>query len=524
MTPQKRRSDLILVFDAGTQSVRAALIDPHGQIQALVKTPIDPYQSPQPGWAELDPDAYWHQLCRTARALLDLPHVDAARIRGVTLTTQRATLVNLDARGCPLRPAITWLDQRRISEDLPLPWLLRTALAVSGKRDTAMGAMRDCKSNWIREKEPDVWSRTAKLLFLSGFLTHRLTGNFVDSAANMVGYVPFDFRRHRWAGRLDLKWKLFPMEDGILPDLVAPGAELGTISPQAAAESGLPDGLPVIAAATDKACEVLGAGCTSPETACLSYGTTATVNTATDRYVELKPLLPPYPGAIPGTYTNEVMVYRGFWMVSWFRKEFGLREEQLAVERQVTPETLFDELVAKVPPGCQGLILQPYWSPGFDTDADAKGAVIGFGAVHTRAHLYRAILEGLAFALKEGLQTLERRNAVPVTGLRVSGGGSQSAAALQITSDIFDRPVQRPHTYETAALGAAVCAAVGLGFHHDYAAATAAMTRIGRTFTPNPRHRDLYHALFERVYLKIYPRLAPIFGEIQRITGYPEQI
>ncbi|MEJ2642252.1 MAG: FGGY-family carbohydrate kinase, partial [Desulfosarcinaceae bacterium] len=184
-------------------------------------------------------------------------------------------------------------------------------------------------------------------------------------------------------------------------------------------------------------------------------------------------------------------------------------------------ETLFDELVDAVPPGCQGLTLQPYWSPGFNTRADAKGAIIGFGAVHTRAHIYRAILEGLAYALKDGLATLQRRNAVPITALRVSGGGSQSAAAMQITADIFDLPAQRPHTYETSALGAAVCAAVGLGLHTSYTAAIDAMTHVSRTFRPIAGNRDLYRDLFQRVYCKMYRRLAPIYRDIQKITRYP---
>jgi sugar (pentulose or hexulose) kinase len=143
--------------------------------------------------------------------------------------------------------------------------------------------------------------------------------------------------------------------------------------------------------------------------------------------------------------------------------------------------------------------------------------------VHTRAHLYRAILEGLAYALKDGLLVLQRRNRVPATSLRVSGGGSQSDAAMQITADIFDLPAQRPHTYETSALGAAITAAVGLGWHTDHCAAVNYMTRVGRTFEPIAANRDLYRDLFERVYLKLYRRLAPLYGEIQRATRYPDQ-
>ena len=184
---------------------------------------------------------------------------------------------------------------------------------------------------------------------------------------------------------------------------------MGEITPQAAEATGLPAGLPLIAAAADKACEVLGAGALEPHVACLSYGTTATVNTTSRRYVEVIPLLPPYPSAVPGAYNLEIQVYRGYWMVSWFRREFGLREVQLAHERGCAPEELFDELVEEVPPGSMGLTLQPYWSPGLKSPGpEAKGAVIGFGDVHTRAHLYRAILEGLAYALREGLTSLEK--------------------------------------------------------------------------------------------------------------------
>jgi sugar (pentulose or hexulose) kinase len=311
------------------------------------------------------------------------------------------------------------------------------------------------------------------------------------------------------------------MDPTLLPELVPPGGLLGHITRQACQETGIPEGLPVIAAATDKACEVLGAGCRSPETACLSYGTTATVNTANPQYVEIKPFVPPYPGALPGTYNTEAMVYRGFWMVSWFKKEFGLREQQIAADRGVAPEVIFDELIRDIPPGSMGLTLQPYWSPGINTDADAKGAIIGFGDVHTRAHIYRSILEGLGYGLKEGMLVLQKRNKVRVETLRVSGGGSQSDAAMQITADIFNLPAQRPHTYETSALGAAIDAAVGLKLHPDFDSAIREMTRVTDTFEPISHNRDLYHELYERVYRKLYRRLRPIYNDIRKITGYP---
>lgn len=513
--------ELILVFDAGTQSIRAVLIDPRGTIFRIVKIPINPYFSTQPGWAEQAPDLYWQTLAEVSQKLLSDPDVDQSRIAGVTLTCQRATVVNLDRHGNPLRPAILWLDQRKARPDIGMSPFLRSTLKLLRRYDTAEKAVRECKSNWIRQHQPELWDRTTRFLLLSGFLIHRLTGQYRESTGSIVGYLPFDYKRHRWARSRDLKWQLFPMDRAMLPELVPPAGRLGQITRRAAAVTGIPEGLPVIAAATDKACEVLGAGCRSPETACLSYGTTATVNTANTKYVEIKPLIPPFPGALPGTYNTEAMVYRGFWMISWFKKEFGLRECHLARQRGVAPEAVFDELIADIPPGAMGLTLQPYWSPGLNTDADAKGAIIGFGDVHTRAHIYRAILEGLAYGLKDGMQILQKRNRRPVQELRISGGGSQSDAVMQITADIFGRPARRPHTFETAALGAAIDAAVGLKLHPDFNSAIRAMTRFTDAFIPIPANRDRYHELYERVYRKMYARLKPIYNEIRAITGYP---
>jgi sugar (pentulose or hexulose) kinase len=217
------------------------------------------------------------------------------------------------------------------------------------------------------------------------------------------------------------------------------------------------------------------------------------------------------------------MIFRGFWMVSWFKKEFGLREQGIADERGINPEDLFDELVNDVPPGSMGLMLQPYWSPGVrEPGPEAKGSIIGFGDVHTRAHMYRAILEGLAYGLREGKERLERRNKQKITLLRVAGGGSQSDAAMQLTADIFGLPVERPHTYETSGLGAVINAAVGIGVHKDFDTAITQMTRVGERFEPIAENKALYNRLYKDVYLKMYKQLKPLYKTIQDITGYPE--
>jgi sugar (pentulose or hexulose) kinase len=267
---------------------------------------------------------------------------------------------------------------------------------------------------------------------------------------------------------------------------------------------------------------VIGAGCLEPHIGCLSFGTTATINTTHRRYVEVIPLIPPYPAAVPGAHSLEVQRFRGFWMVSWFREEFGPLEQSLAAARGVTPEALFDRLVEQVPPGSLGLMLQPFWSPGLKVPGpEAKGAIIGFGDVHTRAYLYRAILEGLTYALREGKERSEQRSGVPITELRVAGGGSQSDAAMQITADVFNLPAVRPHLYEASGLGAAIDAAVGLGLHTDFETAVREMTRPGEIFEADPQRHAVYDALYRRVYKQMYDRLQPLYEEIREITGYP---
>jgi len=169
---------------------------------------------------------------------------------------------------------------------------------------------------------------------------------------------------------------------------------------------------------------------------------------------------------VPGAYSLEVNIYRGYWMVEWFKREFGAQEVVRSREMGREPEELFDDLLATTPPGAMGLVLQPYWSPGVRKPGpEAKGAVIGWGDVHTRAHFYRAIIEGLAYALREGAELTVKRTRVPIRELRVSGGGSQSPSAIQLTADVFGLPTSRPHTHETSGLGAAIDAAVGLGLH-----------------------------------------------------------
>jgi sugar (pentulose or hexulose) kinase len=515
-------TDQVLAIDVGTQSVRALVFDAAGNLQAASRIPIEPYVSPRPGWAEQDPELYWRTVGEVCRRVLAEPAVRRDAIAGLAVTTQRGTVIVTNDDGRPLRPAIVWLDQRRTEGLPPVGGPMGLAFRALGLSDTVAGFAASCEANWIRANEPETWGAIRHYLGLSGFLVHRLTGRFADSLAAQVGYLPFDSKGLTWAADGDWKWTVAPVERAWLPELEPPTGRLGTLSAAAADATGLPVGLPVIAAAADKACEVLGSGAITPKVASLSYGTAATVNTTTERYLEPIRLIPPYPAALPGAWTMEIQIFRGYWMVEWFKREFGDREVAAADARGIEPEVLFDDLVRAVPAGSMGLMLQPYWSPGIKIPGpEAKGAIIGFGDVHTRAHLYRAILEGLAYALREGAERTAKRTGVPLTSLRIAGGGSQSPAAVQLTADVFGLPVAQAQTHETSGLGAAIDAAVGLGFHRDVRTATAEMVRVGEVRDPDPATHALYDELYRGVYRPMYGRLQPLYREIRRITGYP---
>jgi sugar (pentulose or hexulose) kinase len=425
--------------------------------------------------------------------------------------------VLVDDAGQPVRPAILWLDTRKAAPVYRPAAPLRPLYAALGLLPALLGAQGDCKNNWVRQHQREAWDRAARVLQVSGFLNHRLTGEFRDSVACQAGHLPFNYRALRWCRPGELGARAFPVDPGKLPDLVAPGCAIGRVSAAAAAATGIGRGVPVIACASDKGAETLGTGCTGETMASLSLGSAASVMTTSPRYFEPLRFMPAWPAALPGQYGPEVLVFRGYWMISWFLREFAPAEREEAGRLGVPPQALLDRLLRCVPPGSLGLAALPPWGPA------AKGALVGLGEAHTRGHFYRALVEGLGFALREGLERIERAGRIRCGHIGIAGGAAQSDEICQITADIFGRPLCRGETCEAAGLGAAVLTAAGTGLHGSLAEAVRRMVRPGRTFAPRPESAALYRQLYLRVHRRARRRLEPLHAEIQRILGYPER-
>lgn len=508
---------IILAFDIGTQSTRALLISSEGEIIAKAQKGHHPaYISRQSGWAEQDPDFYYKNMCRVSKQLKESFPEEFAKVEAVTLTTIRCTSVCLGRDGKPLRPAILWLDQRRSKGRPKLNRCVAVAIKAVGMTRTLQMQYRKSHCNWIRENEPEIWARTKKYVLLGTYLNYKLTGELKDSTASIVGYVPYDFKNRCWKKKCDLVRPVFDIPNEMMCDLVEPGDVIGHLTKQAAEDLGLTTKLRLIATGTDKACEILGLGCVNRKRAAISFGTTATITFTTGNYLEPETFIPPYDSILPGRYTPEVEIFRGYWLISWFKKEFAQKEVAEAIEKKVSTEEILNKKLKEVPAGCDGLVLQPYFTPNL-TMPEAKGAVIGLSDVHTRIHLYRAIIEGINFALMDGMRHMEKRGDFRFEEIRVGGGGAQSSEICQITADMFGLPVVRTQTYEVSGIGSAIPAFVSLGVFDSYKEALHHMVYKKDVFLPNKKQHAVYQKLYEDVYKQIYPRLSEIYMRMSKI-------
>lgn len=508
---------LVITIDFGTQSVRAALVNTKGEIIALERVKYEPaYNSPKSGYAEQDPDFYFKHLCTCTNKLVKSNKNNLERVIGVSMVFFRDSVVAVDKEGKPLRPAILWLDERRAEGKEKLPLINRAIFRAIGMKPTIELNRKRSMSVWIQENEPDIWAKTDKFMFLSTYLNKKLVGDFVDSPSCQAGHLPIDFKNFCWyKNEKHIKGSVFAVPKRMLCKLVPQGQVIGTITEEASKLTGLPVGLKMYAGGSDKSAETLGLGVVDSNSAAISYGTACTVEVPIEKYKSAEPFLPSYPDIVGG-YDLDVQIYRGYWMLNWFIKQFGYNGptvEEIIVNRETIEE--FNDAMAKIQPGSDGLVLQPYWGPGLRRPL-AKGAIVGFSDCHTKIHMYRAIIEGIGYALREGLELFEKRRIHhKVSELRIAGGGSQSDLICQITADIFNKPVSRIQTFECSTLGCAMSTFIAHGEFKNKEEAAKAMVNVSKTFLPNPENVKKYDYLYNHVYMKIYPQMKNIYKDIK---------
>lgn len=501
--------------------MRALIVNSRGDIlksSAIVYK--DPYiKTDVFGQAEQKPDFYYEKMCE---ASLELKNSEGGkelfeRIKGVTFACIRDSVLIVDKDHKPLRNTILWLDERKAAGEPNPTFFQRIAFALVGMKETVSMLYKNTFYNWIRENEDDLWQKTDKFIFLSTYISYRLTGQLRDSVANQVGHVPFDNRKRKWMEKgLSRCVSDIPLDK--LTDLVESAEVVGYITEETSSKSGIPEGLPLFAGGTDKASEALGLSVIGDGKAAVSLGSAATIQFCTPLYFEPEPFLPSYPSIIKGYYNSEYQIYRGFWILTWFRNEFCHREIELAEEKGCTAEELLDSYLKDVPPGCNGLVITPHLSPGAGNPF-AKGVIEGLSDKHTKKHLYRAIIEGINFELLMAMKRMERRSGFQINELYIGGGGSKSPLVVQITADIFGLPVKRIQTHEATAIGSAMSGFVGLGVFPDYFAAVKAMSHEGEVFMPDMEKHEIYMKIFNNVYKHIEKVNTGLFKRIKKLAG-----
>ena len=508
---------LFAVLDGGTQNVKAFLIDANGFVRAKKIYPAVPYTSSEVDFAEQDAESYLALAKKAMREVVKGVPQDA--LYGVAITTHRSTLIPVDKNGVPVRPAITWLDERK-TEGLKLPGgLTGLVIKLLGQGYTLKEYQRRSKFNWMRVNEPENYEKTHRFLTTSSYIFHALTGEFKDSYSMIVGLFPIDLKGLRWHPN-PVIYDIFGVEKEKLPALVSPGEVAGRVSKAGAAAFGLKEGLPVLIGAGDKQSELLAAGGINSDILEISYGTAAVAEMLTDRFVEhAKRYFFTWGSAIPNKWVLEAFVGRGYWMLSWFSREFARHEVEEAKRRGIAAEDLLNKELLSVPPGSDGLMLQPYWAP-FAFDPSSKGAIIGFSGIHTRAHVYRAIIEGIAFELRRVLEIITQYSGLRPKEIRIGGGGSRCNEILRITSDVFNLPVRRMHTEFLSALGAAIDLSVALKVHQDFETAVRKMSHPKEVFYPREKSVRTYDALYEEVYKSVYPSLKNLYHKIDEIIKF----
>jgi xylulokinase len=481
---------LFLGLDVGTSGVKAVLVDRSGDVVASATTGLT-LQTPKPGWAEQDPDAWW---AASVKSITDVrAKVPGMKVSAVGISGQMHSSVFLDRDGKVIRPALLWCDGRTTAECREIE------ASVGGEvrlrelaSNPALEGFTLPKVLWLRNYEPEAFNRLATVLLAKDYIRYRLTGALATEPSDASATLMFDTAKLRWSDDILSALDLSP---AILPSVGGSSEVLGRIHTNASRETGLAAGTPVVGGGADNACGAAGVGVVTPGEAVASWGTSGTL---------LAPLAEPKvdPGlrahtfchVVPGVWYLIGVVLSAGGAFAWYR-------DQLArdVARAPNPNAALNEEAATVPPGAEGVTFLPYLQ-GERTphrNATARGAFLGLSLAHTRAHLSRAVLEGICFALRDSLSILRSLGITP-NELLLTGGGAKSPFLRQLQADVFGLSVTRVNREEGPAYGAALLAAVGAGAFPDLATAARETLTRQPSLSPSVEAHRAYDAPYAR--------------------------
>jgi len=487
--------NLFLGIDVSTTATKALLCDQRGTVIA-VATHEYPFDTPHPLWSEQSPALWWDAATRAIHAALEAAKANADDIAAVGLTGQMHGLVLLDEHGQVLRPSILWNDQRTADECDEIRRRLGPARLIDVTGNDALTGFTAPKVLWVRRHEPDVFGRARHILLPKDYVRLHLTGDYGMDVADGAGTLLMDVRARTWS---DEVLSALDIPRAWMPPLFEGPAITGHITDAVAALTGLRAGTPVVAGGGDQAAQAVGVGAVREGIVALTLGTSGVVFASTDvPRIEAQGRLHAFCHAVPGRWHLMGVMLSAAGSLRWYRDT-------------IAPGTPYPDLLAPaadVPPGCEGLTFLPYLT-GERTpypDPHARGAFVGLTVRHTRAHLTRAVLEGVAFGLCDGFDLMREAGLTGITQVRVSGGGARSPLWQQILADVLDAELVTVNTTEGAAYGAALLAGVGAGAWPSVeAACDACVTTAGRV-APSGTSRETYRVA-HGVYRGLYPKV-----------------
>jgi xylulokinase len=495
----------LLGIDVGTGGTRALIIDAGGRVVASATQDHQAFASPQIGWAEQDPGDWWRACGIAVRKALALSRLRADQIACVGLSGQMHGAVLLDEQDRAVRPALIWCDVRTEKQSRDLTAQIGADRLIQLACNPALANFTITKCMWVRENEPENWRKVRSLMLPKDYVRLQLTGERATDMADASGTLLLDVAHRRWSTEI---LELVQIDESLLPSLYESPEVCGQVSAAGAAATGLHCGTPVVAGAGDQAAGAIGMGVVSPGTVSATIGTSGVVLAATDRpALDPKGRLHTFCHAVPGRWIVMGVTQAAGLSLSWFRDQLTCRSNGCSESYEaLTAEA------ANAPPGCGGLLWAPYLM-GERTphiDPTARAMLVGLTASHTRAHVIRAILEGVAFSLRDTF-TIFQEIAVPVAAIRLGGGGARSALWRQIQADVYRQQVETVEAEEGAAYGAAILAGVGIKAWPSVDSACNSVVRVVGNVNTNPEVSLVMEKAYAE-YGRIYPAMKSIIA------------